>query len=84
MTDAGRDSVQQVRKRLQQRVDFINALSAWRFRLSLSVGIAEVPAVQQPSLEELLRIADSRMYEEKRNKRLRSPASPALKQPAAV
>jgi two-component system, cell cycle response regulator len=84
MTDAGRDSAQQVRKRLQQRVDFINALSAWRFRLSLSVGIAEVSAVHQPSLEDLLRVADTRMYEEKRNKQLRSSFSPALKQPAAV
>jgi diguanylate cyclase (GGDEF)-like protein len=84
MTDAGRDSAKQVRKRLQQRMDFINASATWRFRLSLSVGIAEVPVVRQPSLEELLRIADSRMYEEKRIKQLRTASSPALKQPAAV
>jgi two-component system cell cycle response regulator len=84
MTDAGQDSAQQVRKRLQQRVDFINALSSSRFRLSLSVGIAEVSAVHQPPLEELLRIADTHMYEEKRNKQLRGSVSPALKQPAAV
>jgi diguanylate cyclase (GGDEF)-like protein len=84
MTDAGRDSARQVRRRVQQRMDFINASSAWRFRLSLSVGIAEVPALHQPSLEELLRIADARMYEEKRNKQLRGSLSPALKQPAAV
>jgi two-component system cell cycle response regulator len=84
MTDAGRDTAQQVRKRLQHRVDFINALSAWRFRLSLSVGTAEVPAGHQPSLHELLRIADARMYEEKRTKQLCSPSSPAHKLPAAV
>lgn len=84
MTDAGRDSEQQVRKRIQQRVDFINALSTWRFRLSLSVGIADVPPVHQPSLEELLRIADARMYEEKRMKQLESSPSLVLKQPAAV
>ena len=80
MTDAGQDSAQQVRKRLQQRSDFINALSSWHFRLSLSVGIADVPVVHQPSLDQLLRIADAHMYEEKRNKRLRGSESPALKQ----
>jgi len=80
MTDAAHDSDQQVRKRLQQRVDFINALSSWRFRLSLSVGIADVPVVHQPSLDELLRIADAHMYEEKRQKPARNSASAALKQ----
>jgi two-component system cell cycle response regulator len=80
MTDAGQDSAQQVRKRLQQRADFINALSSWSFRLSLSVGIADVPVVHQPSLDQLLRIADVHMYEEKRNKQLRGSDSPALKQ----
>jgi diguanylate cyclase (GGDEF)-like protein len=80
MTDAGQDSAQQVRKRLQQRADFINALSSWNFRLSLSVGIAEVPVVHQPSLDQLLRVADAHMYEEKRKKQLRGSDSPALKQ----
>jgi two-component system cell cycle response regulator len=80
MTDAGQDSAQQVRKRLQQRVDFINALSSWNFRLSLSVGIADVPVVHQPSLDQLLRTADTHMYAEKRRKLLRSSDSPALKQ----
>jgi two-component system, cell cycle response regulator len=80
MTDAGQDSAQQVRKRLQQRADFINALSSWNFRLSLSVGIAEVPVVHQPPLDQLLRIADTHMYAEKRKKLLRGADSPALKQ----
>jgi two-component system, cell cycle response regulator len=80
MTDAAQDSAQQVRKRLQQRADFINALSSWRFRLSMSVGIADVPVVHQPSLDQLLRIADTQMYAEKKNKQLRGADSPALKQ----
>jgi diguanylate cyclase (GGDEF)-like protein len=84
MTDAGEDSAQQVRKRLQQRTEFINALSSWRFRLSLSVGIADVPVVHQPSLDQLLRIADRDMYEEKKKKQLRCPDSPALKQPTVA
>lgn len=74
MTDAGQDSAQEVRKRMQLRTDFVNGLASWNFRLSLSVGIAHVPVVHQPPLEELLRIADTEMYEEKRNKRLRGAA----------
>ncbi len=80
MTDAGQDSAVQVRKWIQARTDFINGLSSWNFRISLSVGIADVPAIHQPSLEQLLRIADTQMYEEKRMKQLRSSESPALKQ----
>ena len=81
MTDAGQDSAQQVRKRLQQSADIINALSSWNFRLSLSVGIADVPVVHQPSFDQLLRIADKDMYEEKKNKKFRGADSPARKQP---
>ncbi len=84
MTDAGQDSAQQVPNRLQQRADFINALSSWSFRLSMSVGIADVPVVHQPSLDQLLRIADTLMYEEKRRKQLRGSDSPALKQTTAA
>jgi len=84
MTDAAQDSTQQVRKRLQHRAEFINTLSSWRFRLSLSVGIADVPVVHQPSLDQLLRVADKDMYEEKKKKQLRSSDSPALKQPTVA
>ena len=80
MTDAGQDSAQQVRKRMQQRTDFVNALSSWRFHLSLSVGIADVPVVHQPSLDDLLRAADALMYEEKRSKQPRVSLRPVQKQ----
>ena len=83
MTDAGQDSEMQVRKRLQERTDFINALSSWRFQLSLSVGIAEVPVVHQPSLDQLLRLADANMYAEKRDKQIRGEP-PAFKQPTVA
>jgi hypothetical protein len=43
------------------------------------VGIAEVPVVRQPSLDQMLRTADEHMYEEKRKKQLRGADSPALK-----
>jgi two-component system, cell cycle response regulator len=80
MTDAGQDSDQQVRRRLQQRVDFTNELSSWHFRVSFSMGFANVPSIRQPSLEDLLRIADERMYQEKRNKQLAGTLVPAVKQ----
>jgi diguanylate cyclase (GGDEF)-like protein len=80
MTDAAQDSAEQVRKRLQTRIDFINGLSSWNFRISLSVGIADVPTIFQPPLDQLLRVADTQMYEEKRKKRMRGSESPALKQ----
>lgn len=80
MTDATQDSAEQVRRRLESRIDFINGLSSWNFRISLSVGMADVPAIFQPPLEQLLRIADTQMYEEKRKKQMRGAESPALKQ----
>ena len=79
MTDAGQDSDQQVRRRLQERADFINSLNSWKFRVSFSIGIAEVPIVHQPSLEQLLRVADAQMYEEKRNKQAHGSDSAALR-----
>ena len=79
MTDAGQDSDQQVRRRLQERADFINSLGSWQFRISLSIGFADVPVVHQPSLEQLLREADARMYVEKRKKQARGADSTALR-----
>jgi len=79
MTDAGQDSVPQVRKRLQLRTDFVNGLSSWDFRLSLSVGIADIPVVHQLPVEQLLRIADTHMYEEKRKKQQNGSESMSLK-----
>ena len=80
MTDACKESPLHVRKRLQQRVDFTNALSTFGFRLSLSVGIADVPAVLQQPLDELLRLADMQMYEQKRNKQPNSSPAASIKQ----
>jgi two-component system cell cycle response regulator len=69
VTNARRDTSRQVLRRLQQHVGFMNSTSETGFRLSFSVGIAEVPAGNSSGLEDLLRIADAMMYEQKRNKR---------------
>jgi diguanylate cyclase (GGDEF)-like protein len=82
MTDACRDTAAQVRRRLQHRVDLSNALARRRYRLSLSMGIAEVPVTGQPEVEELLSIADRLMYEQKRKKQVQTlmphPAKPQI------
>jgi len=72
MTDTREDSSDHVRQRLQKRVDQTNALEDRQFRLSLSVGIAEVQTVHQPSVEEMLSLADALMYEQKRDKKTRA------------
>lgn len=78
MTDAGKDSEHLVRKRLRQRVDSANNATPRNFRISFSVGIANVLSASRPSLEELFRIADRQMYEEKKSKHLRGAISRSL------
>jgi diguanylate cyclase (GGDEF)-like protein len=78
MTDARQDTAQEVRRRLEQRLEQANALPVRRYQLSLSVGIADVPVTSQPALEELLSLADALMYDQKRTKQAR--ASVALSQ----
>jgi two-component system cell cycle response regulator len=79
MTDASKDSEQLVRQRLRQRLDSANQASPRTFRISFSVGIANVLSLDSPSLEELLRVADKQMYEEKKNRQVRGAFSLALK-----
>ena len=64
----------------RKRADFITGVSSWDFRNSFSLGFANVPCIGQRSLEELLRIADEQMYQEKRTKRVRGAFVPAVKQ----
>jgi two-component system, cell cycle response regulator len=72
MTDARQFTPLQVRKRLQQGTDLANSKSPAPFRLSISVGIADVPAASRAMLEDLLKRADAMMYEQKRHKRART------------
>jgi diguanylate cyclase (GGDEF)-like protein len=84
MTDACRDTAVQVRKRLQQRLELTNSRSSRRYHLSLSMGIANVPTYGSPRLEELLRVADALMYEQKRKKQERSPEIVTVNQPMSA
>ena len=55
--------------RMNRHLDGYNASSGLSCRLSLSVGMALVDAVESTTLEELVRHADASMYERKRLKR---------------
>jgi two-component system cell cycle response regulator len=69
MTDARQSTSAQVLRRLRQGIDVANGKSTAPFRLSFSVGIADVPAASRASLEDLLKRADAEMYDRKRHKR---------------
>ena len=84
MPDASRDSALHVHQRVQRRLDLSNGLAPSGFRLALSVGIADVPAVRQPPLEELLRRADTLMYEHKRSKQVLASPSASLRQTSSA
>jgi diguanylate cyclase (GGDEF)-like protein len=77
MTDAHQHTAQQIVKRLQQQLDLQTSKSSAQFRLSFSVGIAEVPAASGAPLEDLLQLADAMMYRQKRQKRARTLALPS-------
>ncbi len=79
MTDAGQDSEAQVRTRVLLHVGMTNSLPTWPFRVSFSIGIVDVPTACQPPIDELLHLADARMYEEKRSKQLRGSFAAAFR-----
>lgn len=56
-------------RRIEEKVRCYNTQKNHKFDLSLSVGITSVDLHSQVSIEELLRQADQRMYEQKRNKK---------------
>jgi diguanylate cyclase (GGDEF)-like protein len=58
-----------VRSRLQQRIDEYNARRDGALKLSVSLGIAIYEPDQLISVDELVREADARMYEEKQRKK---------------
>jgi two-component system, cell cycle response regulator len=74
MTDAVPGTSREIRSRLLKRMNLTNGVEHWGFRLSLSVGSVDVPAVKTPPLEELLAIADELMYQHKRSNRSIAPS----------
>ena len=60
-----------LRDRLQSALDEFNDRSGRRYRLSMSVGVAQQDPTEPVSLEALVEQADKRMYEEKESHRRR-------------
>ncbi len=78
------DGVDKLVSRLEQKFANYNALRLAPYKLSISIGVAQLDADGRQSMEDLLAEADSAMYENKRRKQLRPqlPASDA--EPSAV
>lgn len=66
--EAREDLAEIVAGRLQKNLDIYNAKENYRYRLSISIGIARYDPEQPCSLDELLSRADKLMYEHKRAK----------------
>jgi diguanylate cyclase (GGDEF)-like protein/PAS domain S-box-containing protein len=64
-----------LRERLQQQITLHNARENRRYILSMSCGIAYYDPADSCTLDELMTIADMRMYEEKRAKKLDEPGA---------
>jgi diguanylate cyclase (GGDEF)-like protein/PAS domain S-box-containing protein len=68
--DAGPESEASSRRRLEQATTTVNAAPGRRYRLSLSLGAASFDPAAPLELDELLRLADERMYADKRAGRM--------------
>jgi diguanylate cyclase (GGDEF)-like protein len=72
-----------LRDRLQSALDEFNDRSGRRYRLSMSVGVAQQDPTEPVSLEALVEQADKRMYEEKEwHRRRHSSVTRAASAPA--
>jgi len=67
--EAGKDSEEVLRHRLQEELNTRNAKGQQPFKLSISVGVAHCDPERPCSIEELLHRADTSMYEQKRQSR---------------
>ncbi|HYF11408.1 MAG TPA: diguanylate cyclase [Actinomycetota bacterium] len=64
----GPDTIEHVRERIDLRIAETNASPGLPFRLSMSVGAASSTPRAPMTLDELLTVADARMYEDKRRR----------------
>ena len=70
LADMTEDNVRVIRNRLDQDIEAFNARMNGSHRLSVSIGMAVHNHDTPSSIDELLRLADTRMYEEKQRKKL--------------
>jgi diguanylate cyclase (GGDEF)-like protein len=66
MTSASEQTEEIINARLQQKIAAYNAASTKPYDLALSIGVYKIDPSKEHVLDELLREADRRMYEQKR------------------
>lgn len=67
--ETGTDSCEIIPQRLQKRIDAFNAGGKAPYTLSISLGVVRFDHEHPCTLNELLTLADARMYEEKRQRK---------------
>ena len=69
LLDTHEDNVNIIFRRLQKNIDAFNMSSGGMFILSLSIGMALYDYNQPCSIDDLLKLADKRMYDQKQRKK---------------
>jgi diguanylate cyclase (GGDEF)-like protein len=69
LLDTHEDKFDIIFRRLQKNIDEFNARSDGKIALSLSIGMALYDCTQPCSIDELLKLADRRMYDQKQLKK---------------
>ncbi len=78
MLEAGKDTIGTVIRRVQQKLDFCNAMLDRRYDLSLSIGIIPGDTTRLSDIEQLLSEADRLMYQNKQSKKISREPSRSL------
>jgi two-component system, cell cycle response regulator len=69
MLEAGKDTVNTILERVEQKLDSCNAAMGGRYKLSFSIGIAPGDLNRRLTVEQLLSEADALMYQNKKSKK---------------
>jgi diguanylate cyclase (GGDEF)-like protein len=69
LLDTHEDKTDIIFRRLEKNIEAFNARSGANFVLSLSIGMALYDCSQPCSIDELLKLADKRMYDQKQLKK---------------
>ncbi|MCC6928621.1 MAG: diguanylate cyclase [Gemmatimonadaceae bacterium] len=83
-TDAGKSGSEIIIQRLRRELLERNECDGFPYRLSFSVGAARFDPDAPPSIEELMAAADSMLYEQKKDRRRRTPSRLPSAPPAPV
>jgi diguanylate cyclase (GGDEF)-like protein/PAS domain S-box-containing protein len=75
--------VEKLISRLEQKFENYNAMKLVPYRLSISIGVAQLDSASDQSIEDLLTLADLAMYENKRGKQI-NPQLPAASSERSV